>query len=485
MYYQTNCRNSNDFRIPQLVINDFAERRNARKMGMTAQIADFVEQLQYDNLPDDVIESAKKCILDFFGCALFATQTDMGKIITKYCKEGNSGYASIFPDFEGKYNPANAALANGTLAHGFELDDINTISISHPGSVVISAAMAIGEDRGIDGKRLIEAVVAGYDVMSRVGSTIAAAHIAKGFHPTGSFGVFGATAAACKILGLNNKQIENAFGIAGSMASGLTQFSINGSMVKRIHAGKSAQQGVIVSQLAEKGFTGPADIFEGDLGFCRTFRGDESMEIKWERLTDKLGEKYCIAETTFKPSAACGVLHAVVEALENCRKNPLFDIDKIEKIIVGGSKNSAFGHNVYEPESILSAQYSLPFTVGVALTRDIQDPSFYLDNSILKDQRILSLGRKVTTYLDDEIEAIFPDKFGAKVEVVLTDGTILSDKILSPKGSSSNPFSFDELQNKYYKLAKTVLPEKNAAAISQKIKQIENSNNIRKMFVNN
>lgn len=175
-------------------------------MGQTRQLASFASALQYEKLPNEVVNSVKKCLLDYYGCTLFATQTDMGKIIIDYSKQGNIGHATILPEFKQAYNPANAALSNGTCAHGFELDDVSGISISHPGACVIPAVLALAEERGSSGKRIIEAIVAGYEVMIRVGSTIAAAHIAKGFHPTASFGTFGATAACCKLLGLTRSK---------------------------------------------------------------------------------------------------------------------------------------------------------------------------------------------------------------------------------------------------------------------------------------
>ncbi len=418
------------------------------------------------------LHSVKKCVLDYFGCTLFATQTDMGKIVIDFSKRGNSGHATILPEFRQLYNPADAALANGTCAHGFELDDVNTASISHPGACVIPSVLALAEERGIGGKRAIEAIVAGYEVMVRVGSTIAAAHIAKGFHPTASFGTFGATAGCCRLLGLTPEQTENAFGVAGSMASGLMQFSIGGSMVKRIHAGKTAQQGVIVSQLAEKGFTGPAGIFEGDLGFCRVFR-DDSSQILWDRLTDGLGESYAILNTAYKPSPTCNVLHSSVECIDRLKLHPAFDPAKIEKILVMGSHNLAHTHNVYRPESILAAQYSLPFTLAMACLGDLADPTPYLSDAILCNQAVLDLAGKVTTEFDQEQENWYPEHFSSKVKVFLKDGTVLQEEVKDPKGSFRRPFTYDELLTKYRKLSSNVIPRAAVDELAERIGKME------------
>ena len=452
-------------------------------MNSTRQLAEFVCALAYDTLPEDVIESAKKCILDYYGCAIFATQTDMGKIITGYAKTGNFGNSMILPTFEGKYNAANAALANGTCAHGFELDDVSSISISHPGACVIPAVIALAEDRGIAGKRVIEAIVAGYEVMVRVGSTIAAPHIAKGFHPTASFGVFGATAGCGKLLGLTAEQMESAFGLAGSMASGLQQFSISGSMVKRIHAGKSAQQGVIVSQLAQNGFTGPADIFEAKYGFCRVFCGDAtSADIPWERLTKDLGKHYAILDTTYKLSPACGVLHTTIECIEELKKEEAALAEKLEKVVVKGSNNLAHTHNVYEPDTILAAQYSLPFSVALACLGDLSDPTVYLSEEILTNKKVLELAKKVTTEFDPDQEKLYPAHFSTDVTVYLSGGRTLHKALQDAKGSAARPVTLEQFHEKYYNLVKNVLTPNAARQLLDRVYSIDSMQSAREIM---
>jgi 2-methylcitrate dehydratase PrpD len=447
----------------------------------TKELASFVSQLKYEALPESTVQAVKNCLLDYFGCALFATQTDMGKIIIDYCKCNNSGKASILPDFDGGFAPSFAALANGTCAHGFELDDINTPSISHPSSVVMPSVIALAEEYGYTGKQVITAIVAGYEVMSRVGSTIAAAHLAKGFHPTASFGTFGATAACANLLGLTTEQTEWAFGLAGSMASGLTQFSINGSMVKRIHGGKSAQQGIICAQLAQKGFTGPKEIFEGDLGFCKVFR-DDSSEIRWERLTAGLGKSFVIENTTYKPSPSCGVLHASIECVSIIKRRMKLDPEKIEKIVVIGSQNLATAHNVYRPDSILAAQYSLPFSLAMEILGDLTDPRPYLSDFILTDPKVLSVADKVTTEFDPDDDRLYPAHFAGHVKIVFKDGSVAEEKIQDPLGSTYRPFTFEQLHEKYEKLASGVLDEVSVKKLADKISRFETLENTRNLI---
>lgn len=452
-------------------------------MSRTIDLATFLSKISYEELPAQVIEMAKRCIIDYMGCALFATKTEMGEIVIRVCQEGNFGKSNILPSFEGKYDSSRAAFANGTLAHGFELDDVNLPSVSHPGAVVISTALALGQEKEINGKRLIEAIVSGYEAMERIGKVLGEAHVDYGHHPTGTHGVFGGAAAASRILGLDGNKTANAFGLAGSMASGVMQFSISGTMVKRMHAGKAAQQGILSAKLAEKGFTGPTDILEGALGYCIVYRGEQLKDaLDFDLINKDFGKDYAIMRTAVKPSPACGCLHSVIECMEKICRMKGFDPNDIEEIIVKGHKNLVTLHNDYRPQSILAAQYSLPFTVGLSIVTDITDPGIYLSEEILGNEKILRYADLVKAVLDDEIEQQFPERFGAKVEVKTSSGKLFKEAIYAQKGSAENPFTVDEVLKKYRTLAGNVLDEKQVERIEKKIMAVEECDDVSKIF---
>ena len=452
-------------------------------MNETRLLAEFVANISYDKLPESVIAAVKKCLIDYVGVASFATQTDIGKIIIGFCKNNNHGNSTILPECEAVYGPSMAAMANGTLAHGFELDDINTPSGSHPGSVIIPSSIALGEEIDANGKQLIEAIVAGYEVMARVGAPIVGNMLKKGFHPTSTFGTFGATAACAKLMRLNVDQVESALGIAGSFASGVVQFSVKDSMVKRIHAGKAAEQGVIIAMLAKDGFLGPTEIFEGKYGFWRVFK-DADYEPDYGLATKGLGETYAITNTTVKPSAACGVIHPVIDCLEIIKQDPEFvpDLDAVDQIIVKGHHNLVEEHNTYEPTSILIAQYSLPFSVGLSFWGNINDPKIYLDNSILSNPTVLAWGKKVTTQFDEEVNSACPALFGAKVEIVMKNGKKFYAHAKCAKGGTENPFTLDEVIGKYRTLVSGILTNEAADRILAKIHVIEQLQSVRTLF---
>lgn len=453
-------------------------------MNETVKLAEFVSNFNLDMVSNDVIVAAENCVLDFLGCAIFATQTDVGQIISAYAKEHNEGLSTIFPDLTGKrYNASLAALANGTLAHGFELDDIDQPSVSHPGAPIIAAALALAQEHKVSGRRFLEAIIAGYEVNDRVGKSVMPGHLDR-HHPTGTITTFGAAAACCKILDLSAEQTAWAFGICGSLASGIAQFSISGSMVKRIHAGKAAQQGVMAACLAKSGFTGPIDILEGKKGFCVSFRGDMAKEAcGFEKLTENLGQSYAIVNTTFKPTCNCGVLHSTIECLLKIKEDSRFDAEKIIGIEVIGNENLATGHNDFAPNSILSAQYSLPFTVGMTLVGNIWDPSLYLSDALLSNRKILDMGRKIKTAIDPEMEALWPAQFAAAVSVEQSDGVTLSHKVMFQKGTPQNPFSRKELLDKYMGLVCSVLPKEQAEKIAENVYVLDTLSCVEDLFV--
>lgn len=454
-------------------------------MNETIKLAEYIANLTYEDLPEEVCDMAVRCLYDYFGGCLFTTKTDMGKIITEFCRSdsNNSGNCIIMPDFNGKYSAVYAALANGTLGHGFELDDQHMATNFHPGGPIISAALAMAQERNASGKALITAIVCGYEAGSRIGLCLGSRHQDWGYHATASFGVFGAAAAAGKIVGLSAEAMAWAFGLSGSFASGVKQFAISGSMAKRIHGGKSAQQGILCAKLAEKGFTGPTDILEGQYGFLRLFRGKcPEDEIRFSYLTEGYGKHYTIMDTAVKPYSCCGVLHSTIEAIEDIKKEPGYALDQIDHIVVHSHHNMLQSHMDYEPNSIAGAQYSEPFVGAMALLGDMGDPSPFLNEAILRDEKILHYAKLFTAKLDDELDSLFPDHFAVRIEMIMKDGTVYTRQVIDQKGHSKRPFSKEQIIGKFRTLAETVLTSDSTAILEKNIGIISEFDNINAMF---
>ncbi len=368
-------------------------------------------------------------------------------------------------------------MVNGTAVHGFELDDLHKLSIVHPGSVVVTAALALAEYvGGISGQSFITAVVAGYEVAARVGLSMGSAHLLQGWHPTGTHGTLGAAAACGSLLGLSPDRMQHALGIAGTQAAGLmaAQYS---SMVKRLHAGRAAQSGVYACLLARKGFTGITELFESEYGgYCSTL----SPRCDRRKLVEGLGERWEICQVGFKPYSTNGSCHTTIDALLDLRKRHNIGPDDIDKIRVFTS--TATKEHVgwrYVPGSVTTAQMNLSYIVAVAIT----DGEAFVDQFTeqrIRDEKLVTLAHRVEVVADPDIDAKGDAyRHAIRLEVVLRDGRVLEDCRESAKGSAAQPLSREEVEAKFFKLAGRVLHEPMAKKLRDLVYQIETLEDVR------
>src|ERR1700761_8528429 len=268
----------------------------------TGALIAAISAMTLERIPEDLIVRTKALILDHLGVSLYGASLEWCRIVRETLGlEGARGASSIYGG--GLTSARNAALINGTAGHAIELDDAHDESLSHPGCVVIPAALAVAELQESTGAEFLAAVVAGYEAQGRIGATLSSSLIKQGYHPTAQIGVFGAVTAAAKLLKLPEREFTWAFGLAGSMASGIMKFTQDpeGTMVKRLHAGMPAERGVLAAQLASRGFTGPRNIIEGDFGYATTFA--EGADLS--RITRNLGEVFEITKISVKLYPCC------------------------------------------------------------------------------------------------------------------------------------------------------------------------------------
>ncbi len=454
-------------------------------MNETRILAEFLADVSYDKLPKKVIDDAKKCILDHIGGAVFASQTDLGTVMSKVGKTVTGGKCTIMPGTEHVYSAEMAALVNGTFGHGFELDDQNPQSTTHPGCVVNAAAIAMGEEVGADGRKLIEAAVCGYEIMSRCIRPFGHHHLDKGFHPTGSAGAFAGAAAAGKILGFNADQFESALGIAGTYAAGSRQSALKGAMSKRLHGGKGASQGVLIAKLVAAGMDGPSEAFEGKYGFNRLY-ADSDYPVDFPALVEGLGEHYAIEDTQAKPYSGCGINNVVVDILEKLEKdNPdVFtkDFDAYDHIIVRSHHDMKDCHFELHPKTVMGGQYSAPFVLGVHMEGNIRDPRPFMNDAIVNDPKIMRWADIMSCEIDPEIDAAFPARFGGELELFYKNGKTLKCRLPYPKGAKEQPFTYEEIEQKYRALVKGIIPDNIVESISAKVKNLDSLNNISNLF---
>ena len=352
-----------------------------------------------------------------------------------------------------------AALLAGVSAHALESDDTHQPSSSHPGSAVFPAALAIAEATDADFEAFAEAVVAGYEVMGRIGmAATAAGQYARGFHPTGTVGVFGAAVAAGRLLGLDAAQLRSALGVALSTAAGSMAFLDGGAWTKRLHPGWAAHAGIIAARLAALGYVGPHDPITGRYGFLDAYTDTPDVG----ELTAGLGSTpLAIHRTSIKAYACCRYNQAPIDAILTLVRAHDLAPDAIARVRVGVLE-AGWGI-VAEPEaekrrpaSIVDAQFSMPYAAAVAVLHRAAGTRQYRPDAIASPDAAAFMDR-VECYRSPELEAIFPQHWPAEVEIELTDGRTLREYVEGAKGDPERPLSLAEVEAKFADLTDATL----------------------------
>ena len=410
---------------------------------MDSALYAHVATLRLDALPPATVESATALVLDHFACALLGLTLpwttaaiaaldgagELEPVIKAPLKsleqlEGSFDHRGPGPGGARVYGcgtsvtAGSAALVNGTATHGFDLDDTHLPTMTHPGCVVIPAAVAAAQVTGADGRDLLAAVVAGYEVMGRIARATGLGFGEKGFHATGQVGPMGAAAAAARLSGQDTAGVAATVGLAASFGGGIKAFSVGSGNVKRLHAGRAAQAGLLAAALTGAGFDGPPTAVAGKFGFVPTFSTDP--EPGYAHLTEGLGERHIVDEVYLKPYAACGAVHGAVAAAATLAP---VDAERVERVLVGTSRRALAQNSNPDPTDVISAQYSTEYTVALALLGAATEPRRFLDAGTGADGAVRRLAARVALRVDEEAERAYPDANGAVVEIVRTDGT--------------------------------------------------------------
>lgn len=402
----------------------------------TQGLASFVTGLRFEKIPSEVIERIKLLILDSVGCAIYGVDLPWSRILMDTLSKLDTTRSCGVWGTPLRLSAPHAVLVNGTLVQGFELDDVHRVGVMHVGSVTVPPLCAITEIRpGLTGRDFLTAAVAGYEVGPRVGICMGQEHIGQGWHQGATIGVFSSASAASSALKLTEDKTVHALGIAGTQAAGLMAAQY-GSMVKRMHAGRSAQSGLYGALLAEAGFTGIVNVFESEYGgFCTTFSRSEDR-FNLTELTSGLGDRFETMMISLKFYSCVGSNHTTLDAIRAIRSRRPFAIEEIEQIEVFGSRVTVdhVGWK-YRPEGITSAQLNLPYCVATLLLEgDVFVDEF--SDAVLADAGRMALSDKVKVTEDPNITAK-GSKFRHLVRVVvsLKDGTVLEETVEFPRGS--------------------------------------------------
>ena len=419
----------------------------------SARLIQHLVDLKPSLLDGPVGTSATMALLDTLGCGLYGANQQWGRILrAQIIDEGSRGKATLFGESV-TVAPSRAALANGTASHGFELDDIIQGALVHPGAVVVPAALATAETMGASGERLLLGIVAGYEVIARLGLALGAGHNTRGYHTTGVAGPIAATVAAGIVRGQSVATILSAVGIACSSAGGIKAFTQGtGGMVKRMHAGRAAESGVLACELAQRGFTGPMAGIDGHFGLLEVIGGADTCV---DALTHDLGRAYAISKVWVKVYPCCGLIHSVSHALEAIRKESALTSAEVKKIVVHTSRRAVEHNGDPNPQETMAAQYSIPYCAGAAVVRNPRDPAAF-DEQGLRDGEIRRVAALTRLRIDEKMDALYPAHFAARVQVLLNGERQFERTVIDPHGTAADACDATEIEAKFRLLAKPV-----------------------------
>jgi len=446
-----------------------------RENPYTQALANFVAGLTYDDIPQDVRQRIKLLILDSLGCALYGTQLEWTDILlrTLASVDRTDDGCQIW-GMDKRLSAPHAAMVNGTMVQGFELDDVHRKGVLHVGAVTLPALIAVTEmKRNLTGRDFLTAAVAGYEIGPRVGICMGQEHIGQGWHSGATLGVFSAAAGAAAGLRLSPEQTVHALGIAGTQSAGLMAAQY-GAMVKRMHAGRSSQSGLYGALLASNGFTGIVDVLESEYGgFCTTFSRSQDR-FNLEELTADLGKRFETMGIALKFYSCVGSNHTTLDAIRAMQERHPFGAEDVERFVVHGSQVTVdhVGWK-YKPEGLTSAQLNLPFCVATYMLEGDCFVEQFTEDCVADPDR-MAYSERVETQHDPAITAKGSAyRHLVRVEVFLKDGTHLEETCEAARGSEKKFASEADVVEKFEKLAKHALPQKQIAALKDAILNLE------------
>ena len=437
----------------------------------TRELARFGAGLSYEQIPAEAVARIKSSLLDSLGCCLFGATLPWTRKVAALAELEAARPVATVIGLGRKTSVSLAALVNGTGGHAFELDDIHKESIIHPGSIATPVALALAEESGrATGKDVITAMVAGYEIGTRVGNAATMKLFFDGFHPQGTSGAFVAAATAARMLGLDAMRFQHALGIVGSQAGGLMAAQ-EGAMVKRFHSGRAAQSGVYSARLASDDFTGITDVLEAPYG---GFLSSYSSEPNAKRLTDGLGTTWETLNVGYKPHASVTSIHSALDCLAAILKDNGLAADDVAEVEAGLSPMTHV-HCAweYKAQGVTAAQMNLYYGLAVIALDGVAFTEQFHANR-LAEPKTLEFVKRVRAYVDKEIEAMGPAfRHASRLRVKTRDGRTFEKLALHRRGSPENPLSPREIVDKFHAVVASCVKRANAERIVELVDRFE------------
>jgi len=435
-------------------------------MGVTEKLAQFVVGTDHDSLPEEVVTAAKRAVLDTLAVTIAGCGEEAAAIITAYVRELGAAAEAGVVGSGFQTAASEAALANGTLAHALDYDDVSMSMLGHPSAPLLPAVLALAEKTGAPGKDVIVAFLVGFEVECKVGSAIGASHYARGWHPTATLGTLGAATACAKLLRSDLAATRAALGIATSLAGGTRQNF--GTMSKPLHAGIAARNGVMAASLAARGFTADASIIEAPLGFLHLFGvGDHDAE----KAMASLGQPFDIISPGIgvKLYPCCYESHRALDAVLQLQKEANIELRRIARVEARLSRGTAIPLIHHRPQTGLEGKFSMEYCLAAALLDGRIDLASFSDEAVQRPQA-QELLRRVEMVEEEQGQPIVGP---ATVTVILDDGSQHSRRVETPGGDPKAPLTWEELVAKYKDCAAGILPDAATARSVEIIADLE------------
>ncbi|MGH7931102.1 MAG: MmgE/PrpD family protein, partial [Candidatus Binatia bacterium] len=444
-------------------------------MGPTQEVASYVAGTRYRDIPREVVRLAQGFVLDGLGVAL-AGQTEEGtRIILNHLRSLRGREEVPVLGTRHKLPVPQAALVNGVSAHAMDYDDTQLSTskeavyglLTHPTTPVLNAALALGVSKKISGQDLLLAYIIGVEVECRIADAINPRHYQSGFHSTATMGGLGAAMASGKILTLKQEVLLRALGIVASMAAGLRENF--GTMTKPLHAGRAAENGVTAALLAQAGHTAATNILEARRGIFNALAGgfDE------RKISGRLGKPYFMQEPgiSIKPYPSGSLSHPAQDLILDMAKAHDLHAGDVETIEVGTNSNVPNALIYPMPKTALEGKFSIPFCMSIGILERRAGIAQFVDKKV-RERKVIELMKRVTLYVDDEMEFLGYDQVRSKIRITLKNGKVIEGRADVARGHPQKPMSWAEMSEKFRDCAALVLPREKAEAVIQLVARL-------------
>lgn len=417
--------------------------------GTTRELASFLSDLRFEDLPREVVDRTEELFLDWIASAVAGRNAKPVRILERFADTmgPGDGPSEILVSRK-RTSPLFAALVNGASSHVVEQDDVHNGAVFHPATVVFPAVLAAAQQTGASGRDFIAASVVGYEAGIRIGAYLGRSHY-QVFHTTGTAGTLAAAAAVAHLLDADETTMLHALGSAGTQAAGLWEFLRDAADSKQLHTAKAAADGLLSAYIARDGFTGATRILEGKQGMAARMSSDPDPA----RLTEGLGERWAVLETSFKFHASCRHTHPAADALLKAMQEHHLTADRVARVRarVHEPAIDVLGP-VTDPQTIHQSKFSMGFVLALGALRGRAGITEFTDEA-LQDPELRRFANQVEMVYDPEIDGAYPERWIGLVEVETNDGECFTSRVDVPKGDPGNTLSRSEIEEKARRLA--------------------------------